>query len=434
MWKLIFKNIWSRRRKNAWFMMELIIISVITWIVLDPVIVRLYSKNLPLGYTPERLVMINVVTKEKEAADFDQSATDSASVARNNRRIMDFVKALPEVERVTPLHSNQYVNSINIQTAQFFLDGKQIYAPTLRFLPGMDYLQTYGFESVSGSPDVRTLDNANYGPDDILVTENLAKYFNMSDKMMDRKLKSYLYYRMDTVTFRVRGILKNFAMRRSDLPYPVIIIPNFNDQEWVYNIKSWNLLVRLKEGISPQQFLNTYREQMMQTVGAGNQYIRSLHPYTDELDSYEYWSGTTQKVRTNILLAVFFFISLLLGVIGAFWLQTRKRSEEAGIMRSFGATPGYILRMLLGEGVVLTTIACIIGFTGYLQYALLEGLDLGMSSYQTVGDHWVHDFWTHFGLVSLIVYLLLLAIVLLGVYIPARNISQVNPVDALKDE
>ena len=39
MFKLIWKNLWARRRKNGWLLAELILVSIISWVVLDPVIV-----------------------------------------------------------------------------------------------------------------------------------------------------------------------------------------------------------------------------------------------------------------------------------------------------------------------------------------------------------------------------------------------------------
>ena len=54
-------------------------------------------------------------------------------------------------------------------------------------------------------------------------------------------------------------------------------------------------------------------------------------------------------------IALFFFVNILLCMIGTFYLRTRKRSEEAGVMRSFGASRGFIIREMLGEGFAMVT-------------------------------------------------------------------------------
>ena len=93
--------------------------------------------------------------------------------------------------------------------------------------------------------------------------------------------------------------------------------------------------------------------------------------------------------------------------------------------------------MLLGEGVILTIVSSLIGFFGYFQYALSEGLYVSQWEHwaQRYFQHnWIHDFGLHFAGVSVITLLILIVVVSIGIYIPARNISRVNPVDALKDE
>ena len=44
MLKLILKNLWARRRRNGWLLAELILVSIVTWIILDPVIVTTYDR------------------------------------------------------------------------------------------------------------------------------------------------------------------------------------------------------------------------------------------------------------------------------------------------------------------------------------------------------------------------------------------------------
>ena len=35
--RLIMKNLWARRRKNGWLLAELILVSIVTWVIVDPV-------------------------------------------------------------------------------------------------------------------------------------------------------------------------------------------------------------------------------------------------------------------------------------------------------------------------------------------------------------------------------------------------------------
>ena len=101
---------------------------------------------------------------------------------------------------------------------------------------------------------------------------------------------------------------------------------------------------------------------------------------------------------------------------------------------SYVLTPG-ICRMLIGEAFIMTTIAVFVGCFLYFQWAYYEGfytLDDGVPGY---GDLYLtNHFFAHFCIVSLLVYVVMMAVTWLGVYIPAHSISRISPVEALRDE
>ena len=133
---------------------------------------------------------------------------------------------------------------------------------------------------------------------------------------------------------------------------------------------------------------------------------------------------------------IFFLINLCLGVIGTFWLQTRDRTEEVGVLRSFGAKRLDILSMLLGESVVIATISVAVGCFIYLQIALKMGLYEGYTSFfiLNIMDTWITHFWAHFMIISMLSYSIITITVLIGTYLPARILSNINSIDALRDE
>ena len=57
MLKLILKNLWARRVRNAWLLAELILVTVLTWYITDPLFVLSYNQTLPLGYEPDGLLI-----------------------------------------------------------------------------------------------------------------------------------------------------------------------------------------------------------------------------------------------------------------------------------------------------------------------------------------------------------------------------------------
>ena len=47
--RLIIKNLWARRRKNGWLLAELILVSIVTGVIVDPLVVLTHDRNLPEG-------------------------------------------------------------------------------------------------------------------------------------------------------------------------------------------------------------------------------------------------------------------------------------------------------------------------------------------------------------------------------------------------
>ena len=63
-------------------------------------------------------------------------------------------------------------------------------------------------------------------------------------------------------------------------------------------------------------------------------------------------------------------------------------------------------------------------------------MSIGHSNNQmyNIIDTWVSHPVEHFFVISAIVYALILVCTLIGTYLPAREVSRVDPVDALRDE
>ena len=424
MWKLIITNLWSRRKRNGWLLAELVLVSVVTWVILDPVIVILYDCSLPTGYDEDRLCLVDVARLDERASQYDAEANDSADFFR----LIDKVRALPEVENVAPIFSFAYMESQGNMSRGFQADTLHtIYAGVVNFAPGQRYFETYGLRSVPGSPSPEELSAMTYGGRDVVVTRSLANALFPDGDVLGKWRNDATISLEGEEGYHIVGIVEDVraytTRRESKLAF-------FVDEEMDNRL----ILIRQKNGITPNRFLHDFRPWMVKELRSGNLYGRTVTAYTQIIRDYEYQAGATNSIRLNMALAAFFLVNLCLGVIGTFWLQTRKRSEEAGVMRSFGATPSGIVRMLLGEGAVLCTVAFLLGCFAYFQYAVKEGLSNGANWREVMTDDWVSHFSTHFMGVSLIVYVILLVVVSIGIYIPARGISRVNPVDALRDE
>jgi putative ABC transport system permease protein len=125
-----------------------------------------------------------------------------------------------------------------------------------------------------------------------------------------------------------------------------------------------------------------------------------------------------------LLLAVFGIIALVLaavGIYGVISFAVTRRTREIGIRIALGAGRRQVLRMVVGQAVILASFGVAIGIGGALALTrVIEGMLFGVNA----ADPFVYAG----------VSLLLIAIAALAAYLPARRAAGVSPSVALRYE
>ncbi|HTS36964.1 MAG TPA: ABC transporter permease [Candidatus Solibacter sp.] len=136
-------------------------------------------------------------------------------------------------------------------------------------------------------------------------------------------------------------------------------------------------------------------------------------------------SNSAAQPRLNTtLLSTFALVALLIAAIGIYGVlaySVNQRTREIGLRMALGATPGGVLRLIVGEGMRVVLIGVVVGLVG--------GLALGRAVSSLVFGVPVHDPAT-FSLVAVV----LTAIAFAACVIPARRAARVDPMVALRDE
>ncbi len=137
------------------------------------------------------------------------------------------------------------------------------------------------------------------------------------------------------------------------------------------------------------------------------------------------FSESLNNRRFNLtLVGVFALAALVLAMVGVFGVlaySVAQRTREIGVRVALGATPGGILKMVLGQGLITVAIGLAVGLVGSL---LLTRTMRSMLFEISPNDPLT---------VAGIAFLLLL-IAMLASYIPARRATRVDPMIALRYE
>ena len=448
--KQILKNLWSQRAQNVWLFAELVVVCFVAWTQIDPIVVRLFYQNQPAGFDIDRLVVAEARlyktiwqdthgSIEIEEETYDQM---SEKFTQEMKQLKQHLLELDEVAYVSFLDGIEGYPRMNKHYRDIPLPNDTIMVPECLFDIEEDFFETFGIQPVPGSPSQHDLSMNTGGGQSIILTRSLAeRIYGSAEAAIGKNIESGITFvdfegNKISIIYTVKGVVEDVGARTDEYSTWMAFCPNgrFCDYQQMAR-----LVIRLKPGVNMQRFVE---EQTYRTGELASEHyvICEFFPYVDaakNIDSVyglDYNAQSDYDFNLSVATAIFFLINLCLGVIGTFWMQTKRRTEESGIMRAFGATKRRIMGMFLAEGFVLTTLSMLITCILYLNYVKTGLGELCIPSSTQPDPTWVADKPLHFCVIAGLVYLIILIVVSIGIAIPAWNIVRTKVVEALRDE
>lgn len=424
----LFKLFKSHCAKSMALLIEIIIVTIIGWMVVQPVAVKTSLSLEPSGYDYDRLVSVNFQDFDMNSEERDTTDTPKEVC---NRALLDMIKQLPEVESATYSSyqlfesSSSSISSITVDSAyNLDDDNKYVRAYFVSYMPGTDFFTTFGIKTPGGEAFVEP----EYEEGTYVVSDILAKSRYADGKAMGRMAFPGSEY--SDASGKITGIVKDASYSKNRARCAIIYAPIKPDQMW----KTSGITIRLKPDANPRVFTDNLTADLGR-YRAGNRYLTHPQLYSDMQE--EMFADEQRELSKGWVVLLFFLANVILGVSGTFYIQTRSRASDAGVMRAYGATRLNIQWGIIGEAFLTVLIGWAVGSLIYLAY--LHFGDVAFENdvdkiQQILNPKWYDSSWPRNTVVGILVLLLLLISTFIGAWMPARKITRISPVDALRDE
>jgi putative ABC transport system permease protein len=215
----------------------------------------------------------------------------------------------------------------------------------------------------------------------------------------------------------VSGDIHSGGLGRDPFPTMIVPQPQVPDGVTALNARIGPVVWVVRTHTEPHQLISAVREQLRQASGGFPvARVRSM----DEVVVH----STARESFNMLLLSIFGASALVLASIGIYGLMAysvQQRTQEMGIRMALGADRGRIRNLVVWQGMQLTIVGVIVGAgAAFGLTRLIASLLFGVKTWDPI--------------VFVTVPVVLAAVALLAVWLPANRASRLDPMAALRVE
>jgi putative ABC transport system permease protein len=371
-------------------------------------LIQLYRVD--LGFRPERVLTMRMVVMANPA---DREPPTAARRAMRVESILDRVRALPDVVAAGAI-SNLPLSGNDSGTSYYRADrpvpppGQMPSAAVSVITPG--YFRVMGMLLREGR-DLEARDRSG-APLAAVVNRVFVQQTFPGEEPLGRHFKLFWSGGRpgELPDFEIVGVVDDSRHAVKTAPDARVFIPNAQAPNFF-------AAVVVRTNGDPLRVAASVRRAVQEvnpTQGVSN--VATMQAVVSE-------SVASPRIQT-VLMTAFGALALIMACVGLYGVlaySVEQRRRELGIRLALGAAPGSVQRLVLGEGLKLTTLGIVGGLAGGIALTrVLETLLYEVSPNDPA--------------VLAAVAALLLTIAAAACYLPARRATRVDPAIVLRDE
>ena len=428
MLKSIFIQLWNRKQSNIWLFFELLLVFCLTWYITDYLFVYNYNRNIPNYRDTAHTWQIQIEENTSKNPDYSEEANAPEVREANYARIVQAIRNYPGIETVGISFIRSYPGSGSY--TQYSFDSptdstRQVSGRVIRIDSETDFFKVFRYSTDNGKKPVSVKDFEWTNPRGIVIGKMSAETLFPGESAVGKKFKGD-----DPLV--VLGIVDD--TKRFDYLRPQYTF-YYSQRVNAKNIRNADIAVRLNPSVSGKIFQEKFLNEMTSTLQIGNFYLKGVTSYEQIATDVETEYGVSKDIRIRTYLMIFFLLNIVLCVIGTFWYRVNLRKEEIGLRRALGSTKNGIRNILIGEGLCLLSIVLIPAMIIEYQFVhadLIETLGVGSETlfYELLPDKTL----LRFLITNAITWVIMAAVTVLSIWLPATKAAELEAADALRDE
>lgn len=421
--KNLLKQIWNERRANTFLWVELFVVFVVLWYIVDLVYVTLSIYNMPMGFNIDNTYLLRVNTVTEKAAVYQPGRTMEQNVA-DLHEIVDRLSRRPDVEAIgISQNSIPYNDGANVFS--FYLDSVCVRGLLRWVTPG--YFRVYRYQNIDGS-GWESLEKA-FSVSGLIVPMTVADPYPDAPVHGRELLGRRVPVRSnepDASRLTISAVTEPVRYDHFTAPddhssrYMAVYITD-NDLISLGDVTYLEISIRVREGQN-EGFPDRLMADADSHYRIGNLYIQDITPLSDIRESYE--MDNVNELRTRFCIMFFLLLNIFLGIIGTFWFRTRHRRSEVALRMAVGSTRWGVCGRLMGEGLFLLLLSAVPAVIVTFNIGYAELVEVGRMPF--TAERFVVTILDTFALIALMI--------VMGVWYPARRAMNIRPAEALYEE
>ena len=413
MTKKLFIQIKNEWRSNLWLALELLLVSVVMWYVVDYLYTRAATYLEPRGFDIEHCYLIELGELTLKSPDYVPDKTQEETHA-DISELLERLRRRPEVEAVS-LSQNSYPYNGSNSTGDVRYDTLRSPEWTIRRMVTPDFVRVFRYQGTRGETPEQLAEMLDRN--EFLASDNLYNR-RYGVRLTDLVGKPFQLFGDTTRSYKLGAALQ--VVRYSDFEEARASYCFLFKQSFYY--VGLELCVRVREG-HDHDFIANLKKDSESQFRIGNLFISEIRSFKDIRRNFQ--QARTNVVRDYVMGMGFLLLNIFLGLLGTFWFRTQQRRSEIALHKAHGATDRAVFCRLLTEGLLLLAVVTPIALL--LDWSLANAeLNAWRNGATLECDRWL--FWAAISL------LLMATMIVVGIGIPARRAMRIQPAEALHEE